>query len=282
MTTDRLTLGDLCEPVDDALPPLDRTAPPAQMSLLARCWRRDGMILLRNLIPDEPIDAYCERFIRDNGVAGPAGLFSGYGIGVPYLQNRELRDVAMHKRLGPIMDGLFGEPLGLHLNLTGWHSTQRQWHVDRMLNAEATGDWYAATWIALGDVGLDAGPFEYVPGSHKWPRITRRKVLEALGEDGSDPDWPWRSEQLLSPLYEAEFAHRGVTPTQFTASKGDVLIWSSNLVHRGSPPQTPGAERRALISHYSCLSHRPDMPKARRYERGNAAGWLFPMGTISD
>jgi len=39
-----------------------------------------------------------------------------------------------------------------------------------------------------------------------------------------------------------------------------VLIWHGRLLHRGSRPTNPSLLRRALISHYSGINHRPDMP----------------------
>lgn len=269
-----VTLAALSEP-ELELPPLDAEAPFDLGSPLMD-WHDRGLMVFRGLIPPEPIDAYCARF-----EAQVAKRATGFGIGTPYLQVRELRDVAMHRALTPWLDALHGEPMGLHLNLTGWESTQRAWHTDRYLNPPCVGDWYAGVWVALGDIAPDAGPFEFVPGSHRWPRITRARMLAELGEDGSDPDWPWHSERLLAELFDSEIAARGASVEQFIAAKGDVLIWHSNLVHRGSAPTTPGKERRTLISHWSCVSRRCDMPQVARYESAHAEGLMFALGPIA-
>lgn len=275
-----VVLADLTEDAITDPPPLDGIQLPATLTYLQRLWREHGYLILRGLIDNEPIDAYCARFLADHHT--PDQLAAGYGIGTPYLRNKQMRDVVMCARVGGVLTELFGEPLGLHLNLTGWRSTQRGWHTDRYLNPPCVGDWYAATWMALGDVGEDCGPFEFVAGSHRWPRITRDRMLAALGEDGTDPDWPWRSERLLGPMFEAEFVARGVAPTQFHADKGDVLIWHANLVHRGSTPTNPQLQRRTLISHWSAVSKRCDMPPAKQYRSEHAAGWYFPLDRLSD
>lgn len=242
--------------------------------LAARRWPDEGVLILRGLIPADAIDAYCDRFLDQ--VQEPA---RGYGIGTPYMSNWEMRDLALHRNLTPHLERLVGGTVGLHLNLTGWKSTQRAWHVDSYLNPPYVGTHYAATWIALDTIHPDAGPFEYVPGSHRWPAPTQAKVLAVMAEDGRDPDWPWRSEAILGPLYDAEIAQRGAEVRQFTAEKGDVLIWHANLVHRGSVPRNPDLERRTLISHYSLVSARHDMSgTATAWKTDHADGVYFALG----
>lgn len=256
------TLDDLWSPPTDVdTAPLDRayTTPATPMQ---EAWQRDGLVILRGFLDDRAIDAYCEAFD------------GGWGIGTSYLRSPELRDLACSRHLADVLESLIGEPMGLHLNLTYWRSTEREWHQDTYLNPPEVGGYYAAVWMALADIDPDSGPFQYVAGSHRWPVLRRDKVLAALGEDGSDPDWPWRSEVLLSPLVDAEIARTGLHVDTFDAHRGDVLVWHGRLMHRGSRARRPGLERRALISHYSGLEHRPDMTTRRQHGDG---GWFFVL-----
>lgn len=253
-------------------------------------WGPDGVVVFRGLIPNEVVDAYCARFendAADRAFGKDHGVWrqeraTGYGIGTPYLRIPELRDVALHSGLTEAITALRDETMGLHLNLTGWRSTQRAWHQDAYLNPPYVGDHYVAAWIALDDIHPDAGPFEYVPGSHRWPMITQARMLKALNESGTDPDWPWRSEAILGPLFDAEIAARGAEVRQFIASKGDVLLWSPRLCHRGSTPKNPDLDRRTLIAHYSSLSWRRDMAGTeRRWTHGTTDGWFFALGRVT-
>ena len=45
----------------------------------------------------------------------------------------------------------------LHLALTGWISTQRDWHQDDYLNPPFVANWYAAVWMALDDISAESG-----------------------------------------------------------------------------------------------------------------------------
>lgn len=262
MTAATVTLDDLWEvPPDSDLPPLDR-AGATPTSAVQAAWQRDGYLILRDFLPVDLVDAYCSAYD------------GGWGIGTPYLQSPELLALAAWGPVGELLEHLIGEPMGLHLNLTWWRSTERDWHQDDYLNPPYVNGHYAAVWMALDDIHPDSGPFEFVPGSHRWPIIRRANVLAALGEDGTDPDWPWRSEQLLSPLVETEMGRVGATSERFLARKGDMLVWHSRLMHRGSRARVPGMERRALISHYSGLNHRHDMPRRAR-NAGQAWHFVF-------
>jgi SAM-dependent methyltransferase len=259
-----LTWTDLSEEVDDFdLPPLDRRSIDlARLSPEQRAWRENGYLIVPELIPEHLIDGYC-------AVRRHVSLAEGWTSPSPYLDIPEIRDLCLHQPLMDLLEQLIGEPLGLHLNLTGWVSTERDWHQDDYLNPAGINGHYAAVWTALDRIRLDAGPFEFVPGSHRWPIIRQAKVLRLLGYTNvDDPTWPYDSELLLTPFFEEEIKHRGATIERFLGNKGDVLIWHARLLHRGSRPAYPGSERRSMIAHYSAVSRRTDFPNVRRHPGG--------------
>ena len=259
-----LTWADISEDVADKnLPVFDRRSiDVASLSAEQRSWRENGYVIVKQLIPNELIDRYCAVRIeqpRDIGWASPS----------PYHEVPEIRDLCLYKPLTDLLENVLGEPMALHLNLTGWVSTERDWHQDDYLNPPVVNGHYAGVWTALDQIEPDAGPFEFVPGSHRWPFIRQAKILDLLDyEDGSDPHWPWESERLLTPFFEREIKQRGVKIERFLGSKGDVLIWHSRLLHRGSLAERAGAERRSMIAHYSAVKYRPDMPHVRRHGGG--------------
>lgn len=263
---DAVMLDDLWEtPPDSEVPPLDR-ADADPTTPLQKEWRENGYVVIPGAVPDALIDEYCA--VWEPTFAQHETL---------YLRCPQARRLCLHPTLALAMAELIGEPMGLHLNLAGWVSTERDWHQDDYLNPPYVNGHYVAAWLALADVHPDSGPFQCVPGSHRWPVLRREKVLRAMGEPtphGRDPGWPKRSENLLSPLFEERFASLGLTPQPFLGHRGDVLLWHSRLVHRGSKPNVPGTERRALIAHYSGVEHRFDMPVVRP----EGDGWFFALG----
>lgn len=271
-----VSFESLCEtPPDERLPWIDRSdIDLSAMNSLQRVWRDRGFVILRSLIPSKIIDPYCEVWKKTQLELGLDRR--AWGIGTPYMTVPELRDICLFPPLTAALNEILGTPMGLHLNLTDWKSTQRDWHQDDYLNPGFVNGHYAAVWIALGHIHPDSGPFEYVAGSHKWPLVRQAKVLETMGEDGSDPDWPWRSEELLTPLFTAQVQNSDLETRKFIPNKGDVLIWHSRLMHRGSVPINPSLERRALIAHYSSLDVRQDMPHRLQHSE-HPLSWYFAL-----
>lgn len=234
-------------------------------------WNDDGFVIMENFLPEDLMAEYEECWLREN-----AERPMGWPDPIPYTRHPELLNILTWSPLANLLESLISEPAGLHLNLTGWQSTERDWHQDSYLNPPNVGDYYAAVWIALDDIHPDSGPFQYVPGSHRWPQVTREKILAALNPDERDHRWPKFSERILTPIFEEEIIKRGNNVVSHLPSRGDVLVWHGRLMHRGSRANVPGMRRKSLIAHYSGIHHRQDMPKAL-HRPGH--GWYFPLET---
>ncbi len=269
-TQTEVTLDQLTAPwAPDEPPILDRPGH-RPSGVAAEKWQRDGYLILNGFIPDELIDAYTDAWLADNHDRP-----GGWPYNTPYVHVPALRDIACWGPLHAVMADLIGHPMGVHLNLTGWRSTTRNWHQDGYLNPDHVADHYIAAWVALADIPACSGPFEYVPGSHhRFPPIRQNATLAALPEHERGPMWPRHSERFLTPIFEDELRRTRTIPHQFLAHRGDVLLWHARLLHRGSTPTDPDVERRGLIMHYSSIRHRPDMPPAVQHPSG---GWWFPI-----
>lgn len=272
-----ITFDMLSETPDPRLiPKLDRpkcdesALTPEQLS-----WRRDGVVALRGFIPDDVLDPYIARRERLK-TESPENYLGGWRSPTPYEHVPELRRVGLYPPLMQMMEQLIGEPMLMHLNLTGWVSTERNWHQDDYLNPDHVNSWYAAVWIALDDISPDSGPFQYVPGSNRWPLLRQKKVLACMTKEERevrDPvlgtsHWPKISERFVVPAIENELVRREAKIEEFIAKKGDVLIWHGRLMHRGSAPRRTDILRRSLIVHYSGVNHRPDMANRAKDENG--------------
>jgi hypothetical protein len=276
-----IRFDELSEQLDPSLlPPLDRpdvdesTLTPEQLS-----WRRDGVVELKGFLPDDLVDAYIAR----RSEIGPLGWLEP----TPYLHVPELRALALYPPMMAVMESLISEPMMLHLALTGWVSSQRAWHQDDYLNPPFVASWYAAVWIALDDIHPESGPFEYLPGSHQWGLLRRDRVQTFLTDEElqrREPltghnSWEKYAERFVTPAVERQIAEAGLPRRQFLGRKGDVLIWHGRLMHCGSKPVVGGMPRRSLITHYSGVNHRSDMPR-RAQEPGGGIYALFdtPFG----
>lgn len=261
-----MTFNDLCETIPDHLRPTVERAP-SDVGLDAdqRSWRGNGYVILRNFLPHDLIDAYCAVREKNGAWAHPN----------PYLWVPEIRDLCLYRPLLDKLASLIGEELAMHLNLTGWVSTERNWHQDDYLNPPILNGHYAAVWMALDTIHPDSGPFEFIPGSHKWPVLRGSKVRRLLPfRQRFRRDWPSLTQEAVSTLAQEEILERGATVHQFIANKGDVLIWHSCLLHRGSEPEVKGMPRKALITHYASIKHALHFPAIKKH----GDGWYFAFG----
>jgi len=248
-----ITLSDLTVPAP----------PPGPMD-----WNDVGYVIKESFIPENLMKAYEECWLEHN-----ANRPQGWPDCTPYRRHPELLNILSYKGIHDTIKELIGEPAGVHLNLTGWVSTQRNWHQDTYLNPPHVGDYYIAVWIALDTIHPDSGPFQLVPGSHRWPTVTREKILAALSPEERNHLWPKYSERFLTPLFTDEIVKRKATVYTHLPKRGDILFWHGRTLHRGSEPKIPGMERRVLIAHYSGVNHRQDMPTALQH----GDGWYFPI-----
>jgi hypothetical protein len=279
---DTITFADLSETPDLSLvPPFDRTdVDESKLTPEQKQWHRDGVVILRGFLPDSVTDPYIERRERLK-IEKPERFREGWGSPTPYEHVPEMRALALYPPLMKMMESLISEPMLLHLCLTGWVSTQRDWHQDDYLNPAHVNSWYTAVWMALDKIDPAAGPFEYVAGSHKWPLLRQEKVKNCMPYDErirKDPVtgaevWPTTSEVFVVPAIEAELKRQNSKVDSFIADKGDVLIWHGRLMHRGSGPKSPDLLRKSLITHYSGVNHRPDM--ANRAKDGNGMDYAL-------
>jgi hypothetical protein len=269
-------LGD--EPPDHLLPPLDRAEiDESGLSADQRHWREHGYVIKPGLMPDALIDAYVRlRSQDDDGRRLVTPLDAKWGSPVPYMHHPEIRDLALYPPLMAAMASLIGGEMFLHLNLTGWYSTQRDWHQDIYLNPAEVQGWYCAVWVALADVHPYSGPFELIPGSHRWPLLSGEKVRAYLTEEerglvdpaNGNPLWANLTQTIVSSMTERKIEQASSKRRYFMGKKGDVLIWHSRLTHRGTIPVINNFIRPALIGHYSGVGHRSDMPVLRAHDGG--------------
>ncbi len=276
---DAITFDRLAVEFPDArVPWLDRARIDETTLTQQQClWRRDGYVILPKLIPDDLLERYLA-LRRKHGIG--LGAFANFS---PYCSYDEIAAICMFRPLVDAIAALFGVALAPHFNLSAFVSTERGWHQDDYLNPDDTYSWYAATWIAIDDIAADAGPFEYVPGSHRLPCMRGSLVKQLLepevrGLDGraNSHHWATFAEGFVNRVYDRLIEERGLRRLQFLARRGDVMIWHGKLVHRGSIPRDHGMARPALITHYSNPLTRRDIGDDIRAYTNGAPYWCFP------
>ena len=234
-------------------------------------WNKEGYLIKRSLISDELIKAYEDLWIKEHTstVNGKTTVVNhrGWDTYDVYKNHNQILDIFCESDIPSIIQNVTGEPAGLHLNFTGWVSTQKTWHQDVTIADKETADHYIGVWIALDNIDPNSGPFELIPKSHLWdidfesiyPDFQRQnkngKAVKVLDIYGSDDirDCPPQEDPGAAAYryYSSKLEAEKPEGISFTASKGDVLFWHGHTVHRGSEPLDDTILRKSIIGHLS-------------------------------
>jgi hypothetical protein len=236
----------------------------------AAFWDANGFLLLPGFYSHEQIDALDEvtewmwrekptSLTVDHNVTLERSRFcdidgpregNRFKLNDIYLLSDTMRRTILDPRLTPILAGVLGDDPVLINTLTIDLGTTQNAHVDSLFMTPMSDDALIATWTALEDVAVDAGPLFYYPGSHKLEPYRFSSGLQHI-VDGEFDGW---NDAIHSGMREL-----GIERQTFLAKKGDVFVWHARLVHGGSEILDPLRTRKSLVAHFftktDCVYH---------------------------
>lgn len=197
-----------------------------------------------------PLDVVID--LLDTGERSILGLLSEAEIAARrmkindlYLNLPAVRHLALSERLAPLLQRILGQPVVLCNSLYFEKGSAQPPHVDSIYMTPRTPGHLVATWIALEDTHEAAGPLEYFPRSH---------LIEPFIFSSGSRHFVADEMKKWHEYIDAQVTKRGLQRQSFLAKKGDVFIWSSNLLHGGAPIRDDSLTRRSLVFHYYSLS----------------------------
>lgn len=225
-------------------------------------WNRDGFYVLPGFYSDPELDAAIEaqrevwrqshpRIVVDDMVTGERKLLASvsehdrlnhrFKLNDLYLEVPDVRSLAINDRLTPILKKLLGHTPVLCNSLDFEKGSGQPDHVDSLYMTPQTDGHLIAIWVALEDCHPDAGPLRYYAGSN-----AIKPYIFSSGERHYIPEEMDKWDQYMRD----NIATLGLKPTTFAAKKGDVFIWSCNLLHGGSIIKNHALTRRSIVFHY--------------------------------
>lgn len=241
----------------------------AQADLL-RHWRENGYVVLDQAIPSEVIErakeqveaAYKGAAVADLRFQCPA--LGSYGplpwdIAVQetpakaldlHWWSPEIRDLIFAPSVREFLELIFERRVLASQSLSFLRGSAQGYHQDTLYVPYSLAMQFAASWIALEDVTVDAGELTYLVGSHRLPDfLLVGKYKTAYDAQRLLPTNEWPSFENYSDSLGQRGLDVGLKPKKFMARKGDVLIWHADLVH-GGLPISRHATRLSVVTHY--------------------------------
>jgi hypothetical protein len=222
---------------------------------LATAWARDGFVVLERFFANGRLDAAWDAYERAlaNGELVPDAPASetdplpGRTLN-PHFKVAEVAALLNDPSAVEIVSMLLGAEALPFQTIMGHKGSEQRAHSDAIHMTTYPLGYLAAAWIAFEEIGADAGPVLYYPGSHRLPYVFADEVgisPEEFHQAGYAP-YHERYEPRIGALIEAH----GLEARSFTPRTGDVLLWHANLLHAGAPRARRAASRRALVCHY--------------------------------
>ncbi|MFT4539426.1 MAG: hypothetical protein ACI841_004024 [Planctomycetota bacterium] len=234
--------------------------------VLARSFHEDGYVVLEDCIDPELIDSivgkYDWLFDPNTEFEAPEWAYALRDEDRTRKQDAwcvcdPVKQLATHPRIMSLLEMLYGRPAIPFQTLNFIRGTEQSLHSDAFHFSSLPARFMCGVWVALEDITLANGPLRYARGSHLLPDVQ----LADLGL------WAESSENGLGRNYEVFEAYvsamldKHQLPLEtLTCKKGTVLVWSSHLLHGGTPIVDPKTTRLSQVTHYyfdGCLYYTP-------------------------
>ncbi len=159
----------------------------------------------------------------------------------------------LEPRIHRYMSLILGETAVATQSLYFEFGSQQALHRDSVVVPTPQFGRLAAAWIALEDIVPESGPLMYVPGSQRLPFYEFEP-----GQHVYDPSRHTAADvEAAMAFYAADLERHKLPVKQFTAKRGEVLIWHSALTHGGAPATNAQHTRKSFVVHFSTLSGHP-------------------------
>ena len=190
----------------------------------------------------------------------------GHGLRVGSLHaiNRKILNFLLHPKPRAFLKWAFKNDPVLFGSLTFDIGTEQEAHNDAAFFNTDPEHAMAATWIALEDIHIDAGPLYYVAGSHNFDHLTasdvlaENPVLKMLVEEfRKSGRTAMENKELSNVIYTAYSAlllrrleEQASEKIPVIVKKGDVFVWHAWLIHGGMPRVDRNLTRKSIVAHF--------------------------------
>lgn len=182
----------------------------------------------------------------------------------------EVKTLALYPIILEILECVYGRRPFAFQTLNFPVGSQQHLHSNAVNFHSELAGFMCGVWVALEDIHVEAGPLEYVPGSHRLPYLQAHDVaVDSHPEAKYSPaifHEAWLSMMAVQNLHSQIFAPR----------LGQALIWSANLLHGGTAVVNTKLTRWSQVTHYFFEGCRYYTPMLSRWPDGPVA-WRQPF-----
>jgi hypothetical protein len=161
-----------------------------------------------------------------------------------WMYAESVKKIACNPKVLEILEMLYGrEPLPFQ-TLNFRVGTQQRAHSDTIHFSSIPAKFMCGVWVALEDITPENGAVFYYPKSQNLPEYNFSHFNE------KPIDTSYDNYIAYEDFIERIVVANNFEKKPFYAKKGDVLIWSSNIIHGGSKVINEKSTRYSQVTHY--------------------------------
>ncbi len=221
---------------------------------MARFYNKNGYLILRNCIEHKLIDETRKELQEDED------LFSYKNPRAVQLWKKKegVKKIATHPKVLKTLEMLYGREAIPFQTLNFKYGSRQKPHSDSIHFHSLPERFMCGVWVALEDISSQSGPVTYYPESHKLPVFDYQDISPEFRPASSLPGSFYYDQ--YEPFIQKAMDIHGFSPEKLIIKKGDLLIWSANIVHGGTAIENPDLTRWSQVNHYyfkDCLYYTP-------------------------
>lgn len=223
---------------------------------LAIDYNENGFVVIPNLISESEIDAI--KSDMDNKGYNPKFKMDNQRDHVRiqdlWMYSKSTKNVACNTEIASVLEMLYErEPIPFQ-TLNFRVGSQQRAHSDTIHFSSIPAKFMCGVWVALEDITPENGAVFYYPKSQNLPEYNFSH-FKSTAVDTAYSDYIEYEDFIEKIVEVSQFEKK-----PFYAKKGDVLIWSSNIIHGGSKVVNEQASRYSMVTHYyfkDCIYYTP-------------------------
>lgn len=228
----------------------------AEQEKLATEYYENGYVVVENAFSSEQIDAVISD-IKNKGFNSEFPMETHRDerrVQDLWQYSEPVKQMACQPSILEKLEFLYEKKVVPFQTLNFIVGSQQKAHSDTLHFSSLPARYMCGVWVALEDITEDNGPLYYYPKSHRTPEYNFANFKNTTGDTTYD-NYTEYEDFMESYMEVSPFEKK-----KFYAKKGDALIWSSNIIHGGSPVNDPKSTRLSQVTHYyfeDCIYYTP-------------------------
>lgn len=208
-------------------------------------YEEQGYAVLKQYVSDATVEQI-NQAIEDGLASGKYEFINNGKIMFAFHSIPALKAIGTDDKLLELLDVLIDGKAVLFQSINFKMGSEQHTHSDSIHMTTYPLGGLLGVWIALEDIDEDNGPLHYYPGSHKLPYYLNRDYEN----EGNDIMIGSKSYDAYEEMIAEKIKEHQIVKKNFTAKKGDVLLWHANLFHGGNEHTNKGKTRKSVVFHY--------------------------------